>query len=95
MRADHRKTPALSSAHLCSIAHACCCAVTESCHCVFDSRCCEGKHVHTSTMHNYISSKHGSGASVLNFRMFGFPDQGSDDADFRQDFDGQWTFPTP
>ena len=30
-----------------SVWHAWCCAVTESCHCMFGSSCCEGKHIHT------------------------------------------------
>ena len=37
-------------------------------------------------MHSYISSKHGSGASVLDFQMFGFPDQGTDARETMQIF---------
>ena len=37
-------------------------------------------------MHSYISSKHGSGASVLDFQMFGFSDQGSDARETMQIF---------
>ena len=49
---------------------------------------------HTSTMYSYICSKHGSRASVHNFQMFGFPDQGSDARETMQIFVKTWTHKT-